>query len=534
MFNKSLLEKPWKANIPIVNLVTSDPRATIKKEWDLFINLKQDKQIEEWNLLLGLYNQEADNIPSSFRSWLKDRAKEQESSVEILSTNPTECLNWFYKYLLVKKEDDFFPIILFFHNSHLFLSNESVQQAICNLREPLKQNHCILVLLTPEEVSFQSGPTVIKGLPTSIKEDVLILEEANFCDEEILTELKSFTDSYRGQEIYNLMLEKEDKTIELLRGFTPFQTEQLIALSLSKDKGIDLEYLAAERLKLIQGTGGLNLYKRKETFSDIQGCDNVKQFLGRILKNETRSPKAIVFIDEIEKALAGIAGDLSGVSQDYLGQMLSWMQDKNVAGMLFVGPPGTAKSALAKIAGNEGQIPSLIFDLGSLRGSLVGESEKNLRKALKMINTISQERILLIATSNNIDILPPELKRRFNLGTFFFDLPSAQERRAIWDEYIKKFNLTIDEFTLDSNLDNNWTGAEIRNCCDIANRLQCSLEEASKFIVPVYKFDKPKIDSLRAKAHDKYISASYSGTYKYQGKFEREQTDKQPSRDIKL
>ena len=38
--------------------------------------------------------------------------------------------------------------------------------------------------------------------------------------------------------------------------------------------------------------------------------------------------------------------------------------------------------------------------------------------------------------------LPPELRRRFTLGTFFFDLPLREERKAIWDIYFKNWNLT--------------------------------------------------------------------------------------------
>jgi hypothetical protein len=528
-FHKSLLLKPLRANIPIVNLVTPDPRASIRKEQEMLKGHNIEVNYCEWDLIRGISPKplKEKSETNDFLVWLNIRSQEQQTSIEILTQNPVECLNWFFKFLT---QTDNNYTLLWFHNAHLFLASEGVQQCINNLREPLKERHSLLVLLSPEEISFQAGASITKGLPAALKEDILILEESHLSDEEILEQLDAFIDNFAGEPVQPLMREKRPQALELLRGFSPFQTEQLIALSLSKDLGIDLEYLAAERTKLITSTSGLSLYKGTETFEDIQGCANIKQFLTRILNNEARAPKAIVFIDEIEKSLAGIAGDLSGVSQDYLGQMLSWMQDKQVAGMLFVGPPGTAKSAIAKITGNEGGIPSIIFDLGGLKGSLVGESEKNLRKCLKIINTLSQERILLIATSNNIDILPPEMKRRFNLGTFFFDLPTQPERDAIWAEYCKKFSVSLFDGS-QVVIDTNWTGAEIRNCCDIANRLGCSLEEASKFIVPVYKFDKEKIDALRAKANEKYISASYAGVYKYS---KLTLPDNKPKRDVQL
>jgi len=63
-----------------------------------------------------------------------------------------------------------------------------------------------------------------------------------------------------------------------------------------------------------------------------------------------------------------------------------------------------------------------------MRSSLVGASTERLRTALQIIDAVSQRRMLFIATCNSIASLPPELWRRFTLGTFFFDLPTANER----------------------------------------------------------------------------------------------------------
>ena len=91
-----------------------------------------------------------------------------------------------------------------------------------------------------------------------------------------------------------------------------------------------------------------------------------------------------------------------------------------------------------------------------MQSSLVGGSGERLRGALQVVDAISQGRSLWIATCNSITTLPPELRRRFTLGTFFFDLPSVAERQAIWEIYLKKWNL-------DGELpdDEGWTGAEI-------------------------------------------------------------------------
>ena len=80
-------------------------------------------------------------------------------------------------------------------------------------------------------------------------------------------------------------------------------------------------------------------------------------------------PRAVVFVDEIEKALAGASGDTSGVSQSFLGTLLSFMQDQEAQGCLFLGPPGAAKSAVAKAAGTTAGIPTIAFDLSSMKAS---------------------------------------------------------------------------------------------------------------------------------------------------------------------
>lgn len=122
---------------------------------------------------------------------------------------------------------------------------------------------------------------------------------------------------------------------------------------------------------------------------------------------------------------------------------------------------------------------------------------------------------MVIATCNAIAQLPPELRRRFSFGTFFFDIPDAEsnyadrsERDSIWQIYLnEKFGKT----TLPD--DKGWTGAEIRNCVIISSRLNITLEAAADFIVPVSISAAEQITKLREQATGKFISASHPGVY---------------------
>jgi SpoVK/Ycf46/Vps4 family AAA+-type ATPase len=188
------------------------------------------------------------------------------------------------------------------------------------------------------------------------------------------------------------------------------------------------------------------------------------------------------------------------------------MQDKRATGTILVGPPGAAKSAVAKAAGSEGGIPTIQLDLGGTKGSLVGQSEAQIREALKVIDAISGGETLWIATCNSLTDLPPELKRRFKLGTWFFDLPDRIERTAIWSLYAAKFGHT-DQAQIHRLLDCEWTGAEIESCCEIADSLGITLDQAAAYIVPVAKQAPEAIAKLRAGAEGRFLSASVPGPY---------------------
>jgi SpoVK/Ycf46/Vps4 family AAA+-type ATPase len=193
------------------------------------------------------------------------------------------------------------------------------------------------------------------------------------------------------------------------------------------------------------------------------------------------------------------------------GTILSWMQDREADGVIFIGPPGAAKSAVAKATGNGAGIPTIAFDLAAMQNSLIGASGERLRAALSVIDAVSQGRSLWIATCNGITTLPPELRRRFTLGTYFFDLPTAEEREQIWKIYLAKYGVSGELPD-----DDGWTGAEIKECCRKAYRLRMPLLEAAQYTVPVARSAAEQIKSLRQSASGKFLSASTAGIYRWE------------------
>lgn len=386
--------------------------------------------------------------------------------------------------------------VLFFINGHRFYEDAVVVQGIWNLRDPFKAQGKMLVLLT----------TPGAALPAELASDVLVLDEPlpSLADLERIV-----LDTFTAAGLEPPVAATVTKATDALIGLAAFPAEQALAMSLSQ-KGLDTTGLWERKRKLIEQTPGLSIWRGGDSFDQIGGADNIKQFLTAVL-NGIDPPRVVVFIDEIEKAFAGTGTDLSGVKTELTGTMLTWMQDREADGCLFLGPPGCAKSAVGKAAGNLAGVLTIAFDFAAMQNSLIGASGERLRAALNIVDAISQGRALFIATCNSIGSLPPELRRRFKLGTFFFDLPTAEERALIWKIYRSKYGVAAE-----LPEDDGWTGAEIRECCQKAYRLKVSLKEAASYIVPVARSAAEQIRTLRQQASGKYISASAAGVYQYE------------------
>jgi hypothetical protein len=383
--------------------------------------------------------------------------------------------------------------ILFFLNPQRVWEQPDVVQGIWNLRDVFKAGGQMLVLISPP------GTT----LPIELQNDVMVIDEPLPSTDDLSLLV--------GETFDSASIEAPDTTIvskavDALVGLAAFPAEQVLAMSLSKT-GLDLDRLWERKCQAVEQTPGLTIWRGGEMFDEIGGCENIKRFLTAVLHGR-EAPRVIVFVDEIEKAFAGTGTDMSGVKAEMTGTMLSWMQDHAADGVIFIGPPGAAKSAVGKAAGATAGIPTVAFDLSAMQNSLVGGSGERLRAALQVVDAVSMGRSLWIATCNSITSLPPELRRRFTLGTFFFDLPSADERRAIWNIYRTKWGLSGE---LPS--DDGWTGAEIKECCRKAWRLKLSLKESAEYIVPVSRSAADQIETLRRQATGRFLSASIPGIF---------------------
>jgi hypothetical protein len=389
--------------------------------------------------------------------------------------------------------------ILFMANAHRFLGERgpagaSFTQAIWNLRDLFKVDGRTLVLLGP---SFT--------LPPEIANDVLILDEPLPDDAELGGILDAIVQQTEGAP--KLAAKDRSAAITALRGLAAFPSEQAAALAVGK-AGMDVEELWRRKIQMVEATPGCSVWRGGERFADVGGNRQVKRYLSLEI---AAGINVVVFFDEIEKQLAGAQGDNTGVTQAQHGKLLSYMQDKNVEGLRFIGPPGAGKSAVAKAIGSEAGVLTIAVDLGSAKGGIVGQSEEQLDAILKVIDAVGGGRALFVATCNRDAVLSPELRRRF-ATTFYFDLPDAEERAAIWAIYRQRYELG-DAKANPAPEDRDWTGAEIRQAARLASRLKIPLAETAQYIVPVAKAAAEEIAALRRQADRKFLSASKPGVY---------------------
>jgi SpoVK/Ycf46/Vps4 family AAA+-type ATPase len=130
---------------------------------------------------------------------------------------------------------------------------------------------------------------------------------------------------------------------------------------------------------------------------------------------------------------------------------------------------------------------------------------------MDIVLAVGGQDVLFLATANRLDTLPPELQRRFNLGIWYFDVPSEFERASIWKIQTKRFGLECSDLPDDSG----WVGSDIRNCCQTAYMLNASLKEAAKWITLVGRTARADIERLRDLAENLgFLSANQSGVYR--------------------
>lgn len=390
------------------------------------------------------------------------------------------------------------PGIVFALNMHHFIADPNrtdpgVIQSIWNIRDAFKANGCNLVLVGCNA-----------KLPPELKNDAPIFTET-VPDE---TTIEEVIDSVlKDAEIEPSRIDRP-KVIDGLLGYlSRYGVEQSLALSLDPT-GVDLDMLWELKVAALRATAGLEITRPSMNFSDLKGSAGSIHLLNQLLHGK-QPPRVVLQLDEIEKMIAGSAGDLSGTTQGLLEQFLTWTEEREVQGILLTGIPGAGKSRTCKCTAGEARVPLLRASMSTVKGSLVGQSEQQMKALLAGVDAIGQGRVLLLSTSNSFESLPPEVIARHRIGVIFYDYPERAENLSIWKYYIEHFKLAEQPIPPCQN----WVGREIASCCERAWLFDCTLAEAAKSVVPVCTANASKMEALRRSVSGRFLSASRPGVF---------------------
>ncbi|MEM6707476.1 MAG: AAA family ATPase [Pseudomonadota bacterium] len=258
------------------------------------------------------------------------------------------------------------------------------------------------------------------------------------------------------------------KLISNLRGVSHADARVLVRHAVFNDGAItesDLPSVNKLKFELLDSEGVLRFEYDTEVFSNVAGLNNLKHWLS--------------------------------LRQD---AFLSSTSDRP-RGMMLLGVQGGGKSLAAKAVAGYWGLPLLRLDFGALYNKFFGETERNLRNSLsqaelmapcvlwmdeiekglatgqsdnatsqRVLGTLltwmaeNQKSVFIVATSNDITSLPPELVRKGRLDeVFFVDLPNSDVRAEIFRIHLRKREMDPSAFDLDAlaRATDGFTGAEI-------------------------------------------------------------------------
>lgn len=326
---------------------------------------------------------------------------------------------------------------------------------------------------------------------------------------------------------------EEKDLLDAVTGMSRLEAENAMSLSIIRHNKLLPSAIWEEKAHSLLQNGLLRLYRNTDaTFAQLGGLTHMKDFHKKLLLSKPTNPLAIprgtlllsppgcgksafcqALGNEVSMPVLGLnIGDLMG---GRVGQSESQTQraldtaDAMAPCVLFID-----------------EVEKGLAGLGGTGASDGGVAQRMFGKILTWMNDHTS-RVFVIATCNDIEKIlatNPEFVRaeRFD-GMFFIDLPTEAERDKIWGIWIKAFG--ISEKNNPRPDDTGWTGAEIRSCCRLSAIFQQPLKTTAKLIVPSLRTAGPQIEALQKWAQGRCLSAAKQGIYGAHVETPKEETE---------
>ena len=506
---KFLLSNLLKARFPYIYIPTwEEDRVlsvinTISKDSNL---IKTPRIVYIWKLTTGL-TKNGENVSSNTKS-------------------PLKALEY------IEKSDD--PAIFVFLDFHIYFGSTGmcnpdpqIIRKIRDLSSLLKESK------SPKNVIFIS-PSVM--LPDELQKEVSIVDFDLPNVEDIMNLLEDMIAvNQPGKIIFDLNPNEKERIAKSALGLTLQEAENAFARAMVEGGNFNIkkvDVILEEKRQIIKKSEILEFIKSDLQMNDVGGLQNLKKWLEKRNKSWLDSAKHY-----------GITAP---------------------NGVLITGVPGCGKSLIVKAISAMWQLPLLRLDIGKVFSGILGSSEENMRKAIKIAETTSpsilwideiekgfsgsggdggtsnrvfgtfltwmQEKekpVFVAATANNIEMLPPEFLRKGRFDEIFFvDLPTYKERMDIFhihtnkrlnEKVIGDFRLNNDSYSYLAEITEGYVGAEIEQIV-ISGLFEAFSEDRSidigdfeksiKNTVPLSVTQAEKIREIREWANIRAVAAT--------------------------
>lgn len=432
--------------------------------------------------------------------------------------SPEAAINWVYR----QKE----PGLFVFKDLHPFLDDPGTIRSLRDAIASFKGTNKSIVLMSP-----------MQKIPIELEKEVVVLD---FPLPDLAELNQVLSNQLEVAKNRRPTTETREKLLKSALGLTRDEAEKVYRKAYVKTGRLteeEVEIVLSEKKQLIRRNGILEFVEEDETIDAVGGLDELKRWLKQ--RSNAFTEKAREY----------------GLPQP--------------KGMLILGVPGCGKSMIAKTTSRLWGLPLLRLDMGRVYdGSMVGRSEANLRNALKTAESISpailfidemdkafggsggssdsdggassrifgtfltwmQEKtspVFVMATANRVERLPGEFLRKGRFDEIFFvDLPSSEERQAIFQIHLGKRRSEIDRFDLEqlAKVSDGFSGAEIEQAIIAAmyeafaqdrEFTQLDIIAAIKATLPLSKTMTEQVTALRDWARQRARPAAAS-TAEYQ------------------
>jgi SpoVK/Ycf46/Vps4 family AAA+-type ATPase len=410
--------------------------------------------------------------------------------------------------------------LLLLKDFHPYLNDSRVIRLLRDLAPRLHSSGRTLILLSP----------VLK-LPPELEKEITVLEMPLPTREEIAHKIREILLMLRDKPgvVAEVSPEEFEELVQAAQGLTMEEIENVCARSVIEHRRLKAEAILTEKQQIVRKSGVLEYYAAQERMEDIGGLEVLKEWLRK--RRAAFSEQARAFGLPTPK------------------------------GVLLLGVQGCGKSLTAKAIANLWGLPMLRLDVGRVFGSLVGASEANMRLAIRTAEAVApcilwidelekgfsgvqssgmsdagttarvfatfltwmQEKrspVFVVATANDVSLLPPELLRKGRFDEIFFlDLPTEEEREQIFAIHLRKRRRDPAQFDLKrlARATQGFSGAEIEQVIigalftafDAGRDLTMEdLLGEIKSVVPLSVMMREEIDELRTWAQMRARPAS--------------------------